>query len=62
VYVLGDLLLEGRKCIVCERYNNAAIPPCIAECPVSEDKIVLEEIGVEQKRTQAANALSFLRF
>jgi Fe-S-cluster-containing hydrogenase component 2 len=61
VRLRGDVLLEARKCGGCARYVPGGIPACIAACRRSETKTVAEQ-AAEQKRIQAADSLSLLRF
>jgi hypothetical protein len=62
VVILGDLLVEQRKCGPCERNagNKGPLPACIAACENAADKRVLAGESAEQKRVQAASVMPWL--
>jgi hypothetical protein len=57
----GDLLVDTQKCPKCEGGGlKQGLPECIADCVYAAQKAIITELTVEEKRTQAVNALSLL--
>ncbi|MDR2499453.1 MAG: hypothetical protein LBD37_00050 [Treponema sp.] len=59
-YIQGDLLIEASKCGACAR-KGFPIPACVAACRHGEDKRVVAEVPIEEKRRAAAGSLGLLR-
>jgi Fe-S-cluster-containing dehydrogenase component len=60
-FMHGDLLVDTRKCPEC--YGGGlkqGLPKCIADCGYAIQKAIITEMTIEEKRTQAVNALSLL--
>ncbi|MDR0408978.1 MAG: hypothetical protein LBH18_01070 [Spirochaetaceae bacterium] len=61
VFVHGDLLIDARKCSGCGRSTlKDGLPGCVADCPHANQKAVITETSLENKRTQAVNAMSLI--
>ncbi|MDR2097806.1 MAG: hypothetical protein LBP37_04725 [Spirochaetaceae bacterium] len=61
-FMHGDLLVDTRKCPKCSSGGlKQGLPECIAECEYAVQKAIITEITIEEKRTQAVNALSLLQ-
>jgi len=60
VYMRGDLLIETSKCTTCNK-NGFPIPICVTDCHCSGDKVILEEVSIEEKRKTTAHILPLLR-
>jgi Fe-S-cluster-containing hydrogenase component 2 len=58
-FMHGDLLIDTQKCGNCPQ-KAAEIPRCVAECKHSGEKFLIDQVPVEDKRTQAVNAMSLL--
>lgn len=60
-FMHGDLLVDTQKCPKC--YDGGlkqGLPVCIADCGYAVQKAIITGLTIEDKRTQAANALSLL--
>jgi Fe-S-cluster-containing hydrogenase component 2 len=56
------VMIETAKCTACPDYAENEIPRCVADCGKSAAKHCVEEIGLKEKRINAASALSERRF
>jgi Fe-S-cluster-containing dehydrogenase component len=60
-FMHGDLLVDIQKCPKCNGGGlKQGLPECIADCEYAIQKAIITELTVEEKRTQAVNALSLL--
>ena len=59
VLVAGDLLLVTEKCSVCGQYKGYKIPDCIANCPASAVKVVVDKTSTDAKREGAVSASGY---
>ena len=60
-FMHGDLLVDTQKCPKC--YDGGlkqGLPGCIADCGYAVQKAIITGMTIEEKRTQAVNALSLL--
>ncbi|MDR1363857.1 MAG: hypothetical protein LBJ35_07420 [Spirochaetaceae bacterium] len=60
-FMHGDLLIDTQKCKGCKdsRFKQG-LPECIADCAYASQKAIITETSVEDKRTQAVNAMSLI--
>lgn len=60
-FMHGDLLVDTQKCPKCSGGGlKQGLPECIADCEYAIQKAIITEMTIEDKRTQAVNALSLL--
>ena len=60
-FMHGDLLVDTQKCPNCfDGGLKQGLPDCIADCEYAVQKAIITGMTVEDKRTQAVNALSLL--
>jgi Fe-S-cluster-containing dehydrogenase component len=60
-FMHGDLLVDTQKCPKCSAGSlKQGLPMCIADCKYAIQKAIITETTIEEKRTQAVNALSLL--
>jgi Fe-S-cluster-containing dehydrogenase component len=58
-FISGDLLVDTKKCPDCRNFNlNGGLPGCIADCKHAVQKAIITKTTIEDKRTQAVNAMS----
>jgi ferredoxin len=60
-YVMGDLLIDVSECAACSGYGGVGLPSCVQACPNSTDKVILEQVGVEEKRRRSAGLMPLFR-
>jgi ferredoxin len=58
-YVMGDLLIDVSECAACSGYGD--LPSCVQACPHSADKVILEQVSVEEKRRRSAGLMPLFR-
>jgi Fe-S-cluster-containing dehydrogenase component len=58
-FISGDLLIDRQKCSECVSFNlKHGVPVCIADCEHAVQKAIITKTAIEDKRTQAVNAMS----
>jgi Fe-S-cluster-containing hydrogenase component 2 len=58
VPVCGDILVETRKCLDCDRRGENRMPGCVASCPNAVEKHIAGDESAEQKQTRAASIMT----
>jgi Fe-S-cluster-containing hydrogenase component 2 len=63
VVIRGDILVEQRKCGICEQNAGkgaGGMPGCIAVCENAAEKRVMESETTKQKQIRAASVMPWL--
>jgi Fe-S-cluster-containing dehydrogenase component len=60
-FMHGDLLIDTQKCLGCNMSGfKQGLPECVADCTYASQKAIITETSIDDKRTQAVNALSLI--